>query len=154
MKRDNAYYLNRMAREHPAAYADYLAGKYPSASAAIIASGLRVPRSRLDELKNAWSKASLNEKRELVRWIKAGTRPSMPAGPIAVDGVLAEWAMEEIRRIAFERNLSSGDLSRELGLKALDASVATALKGGVRLKPTTIEALTKWLNNGARGPVR
>lgn len=60
-KRDKDYYLERLEREHPTIHADYLAGKFPSALKAFEAAGLKKHRSRLQELKNAWQKATIAE---------------------------------------------------------------------------------------------
>jgi len=52
MKRDNAYYLERLRRDHPGVYRDYQAGKYRNLSAALVAAGLRKDRNGLEGLKS------------------------------------------------------------------------------------------------------
>ena len=55
-KRNKAYYEERLIHEHPSIYADLLNGKYWTVTEAAIAAGLKTPRTRLHELKNAWQK--------------------------------------------------------------------------------------------------
>ncbi|MGB3815992.1 MAG: hypothetical protein WA950_22450 [Shinella sp.] len=54
-KRDRAYYEERLKRDHPAIYAELINGKYQTVTEAAIAARLKKPRTRLLELKNAWS---------------------------------------------------------------------------------------------------
>ncbi len=90
--RNAAYYENRLKRDHPAIYADLKAGKYKTVTDAAIAAGLRNPRTRLHELKNAWSKASHAEQHEFLKWLRASgvsvhslAAVSPPLASIAVD---------------------------------------------------------------------
>ena len=61
-KRDNDYYLQRLLDEFPAICADLKPGKFKNTAAALIAAGLRKPRSILDHLRSAWQKASPSER--------------------------------------------------------------------------------------------
>ena len=66
-KRDNTYYEDRLRLEHPAVHADFLKGVHRTLAEALIAAGVRKPRTRLHELKNAWDKASQSERDEFLR---------------------------------------------------------------------------------------
>ena len=65
-KRDNSYYERQLRTKHPAIYQDVLDGKHTLAEAFRLA-GLRKPRTRLQEMMNAWNKATPTEQAEFVR---------------------------------------------------------------------------------------
>ena len=85
-KRDNAYYEQRLKSDFPAIYADLKAGKHRTVTEAVIAAGIRTPRTRLNELKNAFDKASKTEQADFLSWLTARGY-SIGATPIAVTGV-------------------------------------------------------------------
>jgi len=151
-KRDNAYYEKRLSREHPAIYADLQEGKYQSVFVAAIAAGLKKPRTRLHEMKNAWQKASAQERDEFEKWLLAqsGVKTPHPSSdsakvPVAVDRRLQPWAKSRIKAIMARRNLQMGDVMAELGEKRLNPSLGQALHNGSRLRPTLVAALEGWL---------
>jgi hypothetical protein len=147
-KRDNTYYLERLKREHPKVYADLLAGKFPSALKAFEAAGLKGRRTRLQELKNAWQKATVAEQRDFLAWARARSpSPSKaaPGRPIAIDRKLEAWAKARIDHIASVGGLAISDVMTELGLDRRDTSLSTAMKRGTRIQDTLIAALEKWL---------
>lgn len=148
--RSSAYYLKRLEDEHPQIFADLQAGKYPSANAALRAAGLIKQRTRLHELKNAWNKASKQERREFIQWIRSsGIMPSVPShtNPVAIDQRLRPWAVARIDEIMSRRNMKLGDVMDELGFTRLDASLGNATKNKSRIKPAMISALEKWLTD-------
>lgn len=154
-KRDNAYYERQLKLRFPAIHADYRAGKHSSLREALIASGIKQPRSRLQELKNAWLKSTPNEQFEFLRWLRAQpamkTTASLPAasstpnGPVAVNRRLEMWAASRIRIIMTKRSLTTGDVMHEMGFKRLNTSLGLALARGSQLQPDVITALAKWL---------
>lgn len=155
-RRDNAYYKERLQREHPAIYLDLIAGKYSSDREAFIAAGLKKPRTPLHELKNAWGKATAVEQSSFLRWLKArhGSKTTLtPAssspptpGPVAVDRQLEAWAKRRIHEIMALRRMSYSDVMDELGFKRLNASLGRALARGDKLQPDMIDAIEKWLD--------
>ncbi|MCZ4072545.1 hypothetical protein [Agrobacterium sp. LMR679] len=151
-KRDSAYYEERLRGEFPAIYADLQAGKHRTITEAAIAAGLKKSRTRLHELKNAWQKASTQERDEFEKWLLAQSGVNMPhlspAGatlPVAVDLRLQSWAKSRIKAIIARRNLRMGDVMAELGEKRLNPSLGQALHNGSRLRPTLLAALEGWL---------
>ena len=77
-KRDKAYYEERLKRDHSAIYADLKTGKHRNVTDAAIAAGLKKPRTRLLELKNAWSKSTHSEQKNFLAWLTAiGALPPM-----------------------------------------------------------------------------
>lgn len=153
-KRDNAYYEQQLKRRFPALHSDYRAGKYSSLREALIAAGIKQPRSRLHELKNAWLKATSAEQREFLRWLRIhGGIAAIPPGtargpgshPIAVDRRLEAWATSRIKVIMAKRNLTMGAVMHEMGFKRLNPSLGLALARGDRLRPDVIAALENWL---------
>lgn len=79
-KRDSAYYEERLKNEFPLVYADLRAGKHKTITEAAIAAGLKKPRTRLQELKNAWVKASSSEQGDFLLWL-TGTGVSLSLAP-------------------------------------------------------------------------
>jgi len=67
--KDNAYYEERLQREHPSIYVDLKAGKYRTVSEAATAAGLKQVRTRLHEMKNSWLKATTAEQMEFLRYL-------------------------------------------------------------------------------------
>lgn len=156
--RSNAYYEERLKVTRPGIYSDYLAGKYPSLRKALLAAGIKKPRTRVQELKNAWLKASPVEQREFARWLRGqigavAISTSKSAGPttlpIAVDQRLEPWAASRIETIMDRRHLRMGDVMQELGASRLDASLGQALRRGSCLQPVVLKALEKWISDNA-----
>lgn len=154
-KRDNAYYQQQLKHYHPAIHSDFLAGKYSSLREALIVAGIKKPRSRLHELKNAWGKATAAEQEEFLRWLSAqlgvATLPASIAapsatGPVAIDRRLEDWVKARIQEIMDRRTMSSGDVMDELGFNRLNPSLGLALARGDRLQPEMIDAIEKWLD--------
>ncbi len=152
-KRDSAYYLGRIERDFPHVFAGYQAGKFGSVTEAAIAAGLKKPRTRLQELQNAWRRATSAERRAFEAWITPATMPvpaaSVSASAVTVDRRLESWAILRIRYITATRNLKMGDVMDELGFKRLDPSLGNALNQGSRLRPAVIVAIESWLTTNA-----
>lgn len=155
-KRDNAYYEQQLKRRFPTIHSDYRAGKYSSLRDALMVAGIKKPRTRLHELKNAWLKATAAEQREFARWLRAqiggvtipsATSTGSLARPIAVDRRLETWAVSRIEIIMTSRGLAMGDVMHELGFPRLNASVGMALRRGTKLQPAILIALDKWLTD-------
>lgn len=152
--RDSAYYEDRLKREHPSIYVDLKNGKYQTVTQAAIAAGLKTGRTRLQELKNAWSKASATERDDFVQWL-AGlgvTMPSVPAAStsgsltlIAYNRKLSPPTSNRIDDIMSKRRLTPGDVMAEMGFSKSDTSIARALARGTKLRPDVITALESWL---------
>lgn len=153
-KRNKAYYEERLLKDYPAHYVDYINGKYRTITEAAIACGLKTSRTRLLELKNAWQKASANERREFENWLHAQygiTTPhpvttSSTIPPIAIDRRLSPWAKSRIKAIIAKRHMRKGDVMHEMGFEKLNASLGRALGSDNRLQPPVLIALEAWLN--------
>ncbi|WP_378945735.1 hypothetical protein [Mesorhizobium sp. ANAO-SY3R2] len=152
--RDNAYYEERLRRDHPSIYADLKAGRHRTVTDAAIAAGLKKVRTRLLELKNAWAKADAAERADFLKWLMASgalsTSPptsttSTGTTGIAIDQRLTPEASRRIELIMSKRRLAMGDLMIELGYPSLNPSVGMALARGTRLQFDVILALQKWL---------
>ncbi|MDR5012042.1 hypothetical protein RGK87_23710 [Agrobacterium fabacearum] len=138
-----------MKNEFPLVYADLKAGKCRTITDAAIAAGLKKPRTRLHELKNAFEKASGFEQTEFLRWLAAKIAPSSATGTtgsmIAINERLSPAAKHRIEEIIAKRRLKVGDVMAEMGFPKLNASLGRALRRGDRLQPNVIAALQKWL---------
>lgn len=151
-KRDNAYYEARLKKESPTVWADLKAGKYKTVAEAKIAAGISAPRTRLQELKNAFSKATVTEQADFLTWLGARglplgstSTPPPSASVIAVDRRLVPTATARIKDIMSKRGLKRGDVLAEMGYSKLNPSLGRALHRGDRLQPDMIAALEKWL---------
>lgn len=151
-KRDNAYYEERLKNEFPKIYADLQHGKHKTITAAAIAAGLKKSRTRLHELKNAFSKASKLEQTAFLSWlaslgysISPSSMPTSAGLPISVDGRLVPAAKKRIEEIIAKRHLRIGEVMVDMGFPKLNASLGRALHRGDRLQPDVITALEKWL---------
>lgn len=160
MNRSNAYYLARLRGEHPAIYADYQAGKFKNASAAIRAAGLKKVPSPLDALRKAWVKASTADRatfRADIGCIPATPTPAMgsvsasPTGPMRVNpihvgGHLTPATAQKLRAVMAARGLKIGQVMSELGYPPLNASLGRALaRGSLIHDQHLLDALEKWL---------
>ena len=146
-KRDNAYYLGRLEEEHPTIHADFLAGKYDSARAALEAAGLRKPQSPLSSLKSAWAKASVAEKATFLRDIGAisSASPGSSTASITVGRRLTPAAKLRITTIMDARRIKMGDVMDELGMNRLNPSLGMALSRDTEISAAMIRALEAWL---------
>lgn len=150
-KRDSQYFLGRIKVEHPAIYADYLAGTYRSVAAASRAAGIARARTNVQVLKNAWGKASRNDKHEFLQWLKKAAAPSLAPvlpvlpGPIATNRKLEGWAKDRIKVILAAQRLTSNQLAASFGRSRFDASIGNALTCGWKLAPSTLVYLEAWL---------
>lgn len=153
-KRDNAYYLRVVEKKHPAIYAQYLAGGFKSASAAILAAGVRQRPKQIHALLRAWKKATATERTGFLSSIGAtavGTALSMPAssGPATIadaENRLTSSGRRRIEEIMTGRGIKMGTVMDELGRSRLDASIGNAMNHGHRLKPDLVVALQAWVD--------
>lgn len=150
-RRDNAYYLDRLEREAPTVFADRRAGSIASPTEAFRIAGLKRQRTRLHELKNAWTKATLADQRAFLRWLKAtipapetATAPSSGSA-LAVGGLLTEEAKRNIAAILSTRKISMGEAMKEMGFSPLNGSLGTALQRGTHVRPALVHRLERWL---------
>jgi hypothetical protein len=147
-KRDNVYYEGRLKRDNQAVYEDYKAGRYPTLHDALIASGLKKRRTRLNELKNAWLKSSASERRAFVDWLKrsAGTvAPGVSRPAFTSDHYLEPWAKERIQKILTSRGITARSIRDQIGMAANDTSLESAMRGSRILRQSVREKIDWWL---------
>lgn len=152
-KRGNAYYLQRL-KAWPALYREVQSGRMSVAEARRRA-GLGGHRTRLHELKNAWSHATPSERAQFISW----ARSTLPATPALIpaaktawsgDERMLDWAKRRVPEIMGRRNLSYAQLADQLGINRLDASLAGAIARDNRVRsPATRAALDRWLDLNA-----
>ena len=149
--RDNKYYLDLLEREHSAVFRDYQAGKHHTVENALIAAGIKAKRTRLQEMLNAWTKATPAEQDAFRRAIgcaaPVATSPTPPAaaGPFAVARRLEPWAISALQGIMARRAMKIGNVMDELGRDPLNASVGRAIHRGDRLQQDLIDDLEAWV---------
>ncbi len=83
-KRDNDYIAQRLQRDHPQIWLDFKAGKYKSVAEARRAAGLGGIRTPLHEMKNAWRKASDEQRDEFLDFLAAEGVKLTKATPAAI----------------------------------------------------------------------
>jgi hypothetical protein len=155
--RDSEYFLQRLKRDKPSFHADLLAGKYKTITEAAKAAKLMSTRTRLQELKNAFEKATPTEQAEFRLFIgctPAVTPSLLPAspfaGPVTIGRRLTPQATARIQDIMTRRHLKIGQVMTELGRNSRDASLGGALGRGTRLQPDMIIDLGGWLDVNER----
>lgn len=160
-KRDSAYQLRRLKKEHPALHDDVVNGRRSTRAAAIAAGIIKEP-TPLTILKREWAKADLAQRREFLEWVKAtGPRKSLkpvPPKPSPVSwrpvadggGHLTAGAIARIQHVMNVRRLMMGGVMDELGFKRLDASLGNALRNGYAVRPAMVSALETWLDDNAK----
>lgn len=149
--RTNEYYIERLRLERPDIYRDLAAGKFENPAAAFRAAGLKKPRTRLQEMKNAWLKASAAERDAFKAFIGCAapspTTSAPPLAPFSVDRKLSPHVVKQINAIMLRRGMTMGDVMDELGFKRLNPSLGMALNRNTRLQPDMLAAVEKWIAN-------
>lgn len=123
-------------RDHAAFHADLETGKYRTVTDAVIAAGLKKPRTRLPELKNAWGKATRSDQHAFLKCIRAGVPRAVPSismsslpTPIAVNQRLIPAASARIEEIIAKRHLRPG--VQMLGARYWMPQVGTNIADGM-----------------------
>lgn len=170
-KRDNHYYLERLRVDHPGVHADYVAGKFKNAAEAFVVAGLRKPKTALDHLRSAWSKATAAERDAFKAMIGCKTPAAIPASPssnttaptatsaamlstkptsvsgaIHVGGRLVPAAVDQFKIVMAQRRITTGVIMEEIGFDSLNPSLGFALERGWRIRDQNLLiALEGWL---------
>ena len=161
-KRGREYYLQRLKKDSPSLYSAVLAGTM-TVGAARKKAGLGGSRTRLHELKNAWTKGTPADRADFLSWISVSSRPTASSTPASIppvassvtawhsDGTLLTWARRRIPEIMSRRRLKSGQVNDELGIKRLDQALSRAVIRGTRVRSTTTRtAVDRWLVANAK----
>ncbi|MGT2444760.1 hypothetical protein ACU4I5_20235 [Ensifer adhaerens] len=88
-KSDETADVQRLKLDFPDIHADLIAGRIPSLRKALIAAGLKDERTRLDKLKNSWTKASPTERETFLKWLSSNGGPDGLAPHAHIDPPLA-----------------------------------------------------------------
>lgn len=151
-KHDNEYYLKKIRGKRPDLHAEILAGRLSVNQGRKLA-GLGGARTRLQELKNAWTKATPQEQLDFLAWAGLGTPAappvSAPSSAFDREGIMLDWARRRIPEIMTRRDMQSADLAEELGLKRSDTSVMTAIRYDDKLASNTATEVDRWLMKNA-----
>ncbi|MGN7801782.1 hypothetical protein ACTJKE_03515 [Ensifer sp. 22521] len=163
IKRDETVDVQRLKLDFPDIHADLLAGRIPSLRKALVAAGLKDERTRLDKLKNSWTKASPAERETFLKWLSSNGAVEMAsaqaendpplvahqAAAIASGRYLLPETIAEIRTIMNRRRMRANDIMAEMGFAGDDMSLTRALSKGASLRLSVIAALETWLRNNA-----
>ncbi|SDA69033.1 hypothetical protein [Sinorhizobium sp. NFACC03] len=161
-KRDESGDMQRLKLDFPEIHADLLSGRIPSLRKALVAAGLKDERTRLDKLKNSWSKASPAEREAFLMWLAtkgAGITAAQtesgpahaahPAPAIASGRYLLPETIGKIRAVMNRRRMRPNDIMAEMGFAPDDLSLTRALAKGASLRLSVIAALETWLRENA-----
>jgi hypothetical protein len=148
--RSNAYWLDRLEKEHPTHFAILKAGGYRSVTEALIAAGLRKAPKPINALRRAWKSSSPKERYEFIRWGAAeltGKPASAPKSKDIVDrsSRLTAYALRMIVVILANRNITSAAAISEMGLSRHDYTFPAAITSRTAVRPELAEALEKWI---------
>jgi hypothetical protein len=145
VKRDNKYYLQRMKKDAPNVYADYLAGKYKSVREARRVAGLLAESSPLQLLKTAWKKADATQRKQFFAWTRSGLpTPSKIRSLFDPDGRLTNAGKTELKRTLKDHGMDISNLMSAIGRSRLDPSMSLALIRGYRVSPHTRKLVDHW----------
>jgi hypothetical protein len=152
-KRDSAYYRGRLAKDHPAIFAEVVAGRLSVRAASAKAGLIHLP-TRLDALKREWKRSKLAQKRDFLIWVKAeeaGVR-ARSAPPIAdsaghlrpdVAKFLSDWVTTNRSK--------PGRIMKQIGFPVFDWTLAHAINHRGALRKEVIDKLAPWVvKNGFR----
>lgn len=162
LKRDNAYYLERLRKLRPDIYADFKSGRISSVAEALDVSGIKPRRTALQQLQSAWSKADPTERdtfRQMIGCVPAsagqmtGSVSASTGSPFHVDRKLTPAAIAQISAIMTRRDLRMGQVMAELGFSPLNVSLGNALSQGTKLRPEVLDRLEAWLSKFGAGTV-
>jgi hypothetical protein len=143
-KRDSAYYKKRLAKDHPALFAEVRAGKLSVRAASAKAGLIHLP-TRLDALKREWRGASESQRDEFKEWIKTGALKRV-AKPIAdSDGRLRSGVRAFLSHWVKSNRSKPGRIMKQMGLSGHDYRLSQAIFGGHELPPGVIAKLDDWL---------
>ncbi|WP_026186732.1 hypothetical protein [Ensifer sp. BR816] len=164
-RRDDGH-LQRLKTDFPDIYRALLAGEIGSARKASVIAGIEPERTRLDKLKNSWTKATDAERDAFLTWLAANgagplaprlTSPApTPSDPrraqtaIASGRYLLAPTIAEIKAIMARRRLTPEDAMREMGFEAEGRALAGALARGASLRLSVIASLEGWLRANRR----
>lgn len=160
-KTDETADVQRLKLDFPDIHAELIAGRIPSLRKALILAGLKDERTRLDKLKNSWTKASPAERETFLNWLSSngaadGLAPRAQIDPplaapsaIASGRYLLPETIAEIRTIMNRRRMRANDIMAEMGFAGDDLSLTRALSKGASLRLSVIAALETWLRNNA-----
>ena len=149
--RTNEYYLERLRLERPDIHDDLAAGRLANPAEAFKLAGLKKPRTRLQELKNAWVKASPSERDAFKAHIGCLAVPTGPPSSLrssstfSIDRRLTPSGVAQVQAIMLRRGLKMAVVLDELGFKRLNPSLGLALRQNNRLQPDMIDALKEWI---------
>jgi hypothetical protein len=143
-KRDAEYYKKRLAKDHPALFADVRSGRLSVRAASAKAGLIHLP-TRLDALKREWRGASGVHRVDFIKWLKAGAlkhvgKPIADAdGRLRVDvrAFLSDWVKSHRSK--------PGRIMKQIGFSGFDYTLATAISRGETLRPEVIPKLNNWL---------
>ncbi|HXV28817.1 MAG TPA: hypothetical protein VD840_00650 [Sinorhizobium sp.] len=159
-KRDDVH-LRRLKAEFPDLHDGLLAGTIPSLHKALVIAGLTPKRTRLEKLKNSWAKATETERDAFLAWLAAAGALPEPAispgarsgeAPIASGRYLLPSAIAAVKAAMARRQLTPGDVMREMGFPSDDGRpLARALGRNASLRLAVIAALETWLRTNPDG---
>lgn len=153
-KRDNAYYRERLEKEHPGIFAKLKAGEFSSESEAFVAAGLRKAPKTINALQRAWRLASPAERREFAAstrraaaaaMAKRGTPPPAPVPVVDSEGRLTPDAAGKLATILANRKLRVAEAMAEMGLTPYDWTLSTSLTNRQPIRHELAEALQRWI---------
>lgn len=147
-KRDNGYYEARLKSEHPAAFQDLQDGKHRTLADALVAVGLRRPRTPLHELRNAWRKANPTERSTFLADIghavpapspaPSAPRPALAGAPVAVfsGGRFTPAGKGAMHRLLADPDIKGrmGAVMKVIGRSPNDQSLSMALSRDTLVK--------------------
>ena len=148
-RRDNAYWVGRLEREHPELAKQVARGELTVRQARLQAGLMRQP-SGYEKLERAWKTASPDDRRKFIakrRFARVSRASITPKDLVDDDARLRLDVVVAVRRHMEKKRLKSGDVCEALGLSRLHAGLGVALGRNERVKPTPdlLDRLARWV---------
>ena len=143
-KRDAAYYKKRLAKDHPALFAEVRSGRLSVRAASAKAGLIHLP-SRVDALKREWKKANNAQQVEFIIWLKSGAYKWVGLPIADSEGRLRRDVSDFLLRWVAQRGFNPARVMKEIGFSEYDPTFRSAISSDGALRAEVIPELARWL---------
>ena len=146
-KRDSRYFKDRLAKKHPAIFAEVRAGTMSVRAASAKAGLIRLP-TRFDALRREWTGASEPQRIEFLKWVNAwnlARKSGIPTKSIArPNGQLTLHALAFLKNWLRTNRAKPGWIMKEMGFSVYDTTIAYILLVNAAPRKEVLEKLETW----------
>jgi hypothetical protein len=143
-KRDAEYYKGRLAKDHPALFAEVRSGRLSVRAASAKAGLIHLP-TRLDALKREWKGASKSQRDDFVIWLRSGAYRWVGLAIADSEGRLRRDVSDFLLRWVARKGLRPARVMKEIGFSGYDPTFSAAISSDGPLRAEVIPKLAVWL---------